>query len=490
MRARPVTPGRFNAAMRTPSLAVLGLIGACLTCSPPADDAASARRAWLQTTLRDDARPYIDRDPSLAAARFQVMAGDFYAFFRGTLGQFLRDARDGTPAFPPSAFGHDAAAWVQLVGDPHLENLGTFRDAEDRMVIDFNDFDAAGFGPYPWDVRRLAVSVAVAARMVELEAPEGLVRSVALGYTAEIAALVAGEPAFIATTDAPGLGRIGTWLLEKAVEDGRGGEALSDYTEVVDGARRLRRGELAARDRGVVTRAQVAPTAGERAMLDAALRDFLPRMGLRGEAARPLDVARRLGAGVASHASLRYHVLLPGPTAGADDDVLLEFKEVPPGRNLAPAGVASARPHTSEAARVLAATRALQTTPDDDTWAGAVVVPPLGFRVRERTGYQKGFEVEKLGERLDAGKWTPADLGDFAFAAGRLLARGHARAPDLRGRPGLAALARDLAGRETGFVDETTGFAQAYAERVADDADTFAELLAEAGPLLGPIPAP
>jgi uncharacterized protein (DUF2252 family) len=198
-------------------------------------------------------------------------------------------------------------------------------------------------------------------------------------------------------------------------------------------------------------------------------------------------VARRLGAGVASYASLRFYVLLSGPTAEPGDDLLLEMKEVPPMR-ATPGRATRRRPFAGDAERVVAATRALQTDAGNDRFLGVARVGPQAFRIRERSGFQKGLDLDKLDERLTEGKWTVADVVDLAHTAGRLLARGHARAYDRNGRPGLAAIRADLAGRETGFVNETQGFALDYADVVLDDAAMFHGLIVAHGPLLGAAP--
>jgi uncharacterized protein (DUF2252 family) len=52
----------------------------------------------------------------------------------------------------------DAPA-VLSVGDTHIENFGTWRDAEGRWVWGVNDFDEAATIPYPSDLVRLATSV-------------------------------------------------------------------------------------------------------------------------------------------------------------------------------------------------------------------------------------------------------------------------------------------------------------------------------------------
>ena len=47
---------------------------------------------------------------------------------------------------------------VLAVGDLHVENFGTWRDAEGRLIWGINDFDEAYEMPYPNDLIRLAVS--------------------------------------------------------------------------------------------------------------------------------------------------------------------------------------------------------------------------------------------------------------------------------------------------------------------------------------------
>ena len=51
----------------------------------------------------------------------------------------------------------DAPAVLSVV-DLHMENFGTWRDAEGRLVWGVNDFDEAAVAPYPFDLVRLAAS--------------------------------------------------------------------------------------------------------------------------------------------------------------------------------------------------------------------------------------------------------------------------------------------------------------------------------------------
>jgi uncharacterized protein (DUF2252 family) len=53
---------------------------------------------------------------------------------------------------------------VQCCGDAHLSNFGAYASRERRLVFDINDFDETLPGPWEWDVKRLAVSMLIAAR--------------------------------------------------------------------------------------------------------------------------------------------------------------------------------------------------------------------------------------------------------------------------------------------------------------------------------------
>jgi uncharacterized protein (DUF2252 family) len=53
---------------------------------------------------------------------------------------------------------------VQLCGDAHLSNFGAFASPSRQLVFDVNDFDETLPGPFEWDLKRLAASLAVAGR--------------------------------------------------------------------------------------------------------------------------------------------------------------------------------------------------------------------------------------------------------------------------------------------------------------------------------------
>ena len=89
------------------------------------------------------------------------MAESFFPFFRGT---FYRWAQCWAQACPEVA----DAPQVLAVGDLHVENFGTWRDADGRLIWGVNDFDEAYPLPYTNDLVRLAVSGMIAVKSTDL----------------------------------------------------------------------------------------------------------------------------------------------------------------------------------------------------------------------------------------------------------------------------------------------------------------------------------
>jgi hypothetical protein len=99
-----------------------------------------------------------------------------FPFFRAT---FYRWAQ----VFPVVCPQLASAPEVLGVGDLHVENFGTWRDAEGRLVWGVNDFDEAFRLPYTNDLVRLAASVAVASaeQCLRLD-PRGAAEAILEGY--------------------------------------------------------------------------------------------------------------------------------------------------------------------------------------------------------------------------------------------------------------------------------------------------------------------
>ncbi len=91
----------------------------------------------------------------LTPIRYGRMLRNPFAFLRGAPAVMAADLA-GTPA---------TGLAVQACGDCHLVNFGVFASPERRLVFDINDFDETLRATWEWDVKRLAASFVVAARV-------------------------------------------------------------------------------------------------------------------------------------------------------------------------------------------------------------------------------------------------------------------------------------------------------------------------------------
>lgn len=113
----------------------------------------SLHSTWKVTSKRPHLVPMLlaaknNRLPYLMPLRYGRMSVSPFAFMRGT----------------PEVMGADLAntaqsgIHLQICGDCHLGNFGAFASPERRLLFDITDFDETIFGPWEFDIKRLAVS--------------------------------------------------------------------------------------------------------------------------------------------------------------------------------------------------------------------------------------------------------------------------------------------------------------------------------------------
>jgi hypothetical protein len=107
--------------------------------------------AWLRRHLR---RELVVKDLGI---KHKKMCESPFAFLRATYWRWAETVLDVCPEAA-------TAAKVLAVGDIHLENFGTWRDADGRLVWGVNDFDEAAEMPYALDLIRLATSAILAGK--------------------------------------------------------------------------------------------------------------------------------------------------------------------------------------------------------------------------------------------------------------------------------------------------------------------------------------
>lgn len=95
--------------------------------------------------------------PADVELKHQRMAESPFPFLRATFYRWVQQ-------WPEVCTDLTSAPSVLSVGDLHVENFGTWRDTEGRLVWGINDFDEAYPIPYANDLVRLATSAILAAR--------------------------------------------------------------------------------------------------------------------------------------------------------------------------------------------------------------------------------------------------------------------------------------------------------------------------------------
>jgi uncharacterized protein (DUF2252 family) len=101
------------------------------------------------------------RVPGLIGIRHTRMSESPFGFLRGAAAVMAADLVD-TPS---------TGIRVQLCGDAHIRNFGTFGTPERRLSFSINDFDETLPGPWEWDVKRFAASLYMVAAAKGLRAP-------------------------------------------------------------------------------------------------------------------------------------------------------------------------------------------------------------------------------------------------------------------------------------------------------------------------------
>ncbi|MEV4921551.1 DUF2252 domain-containing protein [Streptomyces roseoverticillatus] len=404
-----------------------------------------------------------DRVPELVPLRYGRMLESPFAFYRGAAAVMAADLgaqpRTGIEA--------------QLCGDAHLLNFGLFASPERHLVFDVNDFDETLPGPWEWDVKRLAASMAIAAR--ENDVPEKRRGEVVRGTVRAYREAMRGfagmrnldvwyahfDTEQLRVLFADRLGKQGRRRMSRALETARGRDHLHAFqhlTVVVDGTRRI------AADPPLLVPLGDLMTDDRRAELEGRLRVLVERYG-RSLASdrrhllhqfRMADAARKV-VGVGSVGTRCWIVLMLG--RDDDDPLILQAKEAGPSV-LAP--FAGPSPYGNEGQRVVCGQRLMQAVSDI----------LLGWeRAAGIDGRQRDFYVRQLRDWKGSARpetMPPGRLQAYGELCGATLARAHARSGD------RIAIAAYLGGGDA-FERALAEFAEAYADRNERDFRALAE---------------
>jgi uncharacterized protein (DUF2252 family) len=396
-----------------------------------------------------------DRVPELVPIRHGRMAVSPFTFLRGAAAVMAADLAT-TP---------DSGLVTQLCGDAHLSNFGVFGSPERRLVFDINDFDETCPGPWEWDVKRLAASLAVAGRGNGFGRKDrsGVVLGMAASYRRAMAEFAAMREldVWYARADVDDVvvlfDKQRRKQVDKIRQKARGRDSLQAYrklTALVDGQRRI-----VADPPLLVPVSDLLPEM-ERAELEEQLRGLLARYRRSlAEDRRRLfdnftfvDLARKV-VGVGSVGTRCWIVLLAG--RDQDDPLLLQVKEAGPSVLALHLPGGGGRPG-NEGRRVVLGQRLMQAV--SDIFLGWESV--AGFDGATRDFYVRQLRDWKGAAVIEA--MDPAGMRQYAALCGWTLARAHARTGD---RIAISA----YLGEDEAFDRALGEFAERYADQTEHD---------------------
>src|SRR5437868_9630895 len=102
---------------------------------------------WLRTFMRPVVADLREKHERMRAGLFPFMRATFYRWCQ---------------QWPALAPDEQKDARVLALGDLHIENFGTWRDGDGRLVWGVNDFDEVARLPWSQDLIRLAASARLA----------------------------------------------------------------------------------------------------------------------------------------------------------------------------------------------------------------------------------------------------------------------------------------------------------------------------------------
>jgi uncharacterized protein (DUF2252 family) len=394
------------------------------------------------------------RVPELVPIRYERMLASPFAFFRGGAAVMATDL----------ATTATAGLEAQLCGDAHLANFGIFSAPDRRLVFDCNDFDETCRGPFEWDVKRLAASVAIAGRergFSEKEREKTVRRAVSSYRTAmrRFAAMRNIDVWYSRLDVEPVLDVLRSQVderslrrVERSLAKARGKDslrALKKLTHEVEGEVRI------VSDPPLITPveelAEAAEVESQLHLVLAAYRESLTHDRRHLVSSYRYVHAARKVVGVGSVGTRAWIVLLQGRDSG--DPLFLQAKEA---QSSVLEPFAGPSPYRNHGRRVVEGQRLMQAA--SDVFLGWVATKGLDdehrcFYVRQLWDGKGSAEVESM---------SPRDLAIYVSLCGEALARAHARSGD------RVAIASYL-GNGDSFDKALSRFAETYADQNEDD---------------------
>jgi uncharacterized protein (DUF2252 family) len=400
-------------------------------------------------------------DPGAFRRKFRKMAASPFAFYRGSAALFYADL---TGTYRDDSFLDARTSRVWIHGDLHAENFGTYMNASGQLVFNVNDFDEAYVGPFSWDLKRFAASVALIgyAKALSDTAITELVTTFARSYLTELRAIAAGGDDAIGSITLANATGVLRRVLQQARLNTRV-DLLATQTTIDEYERRFSVGE------GVYD--------VDDEMAAEVVAAFDRYLGTLPRSHRPVstvikDIKLRKGVGIGSAGLPSYNLLLEGHTQALENDVVIYMKQaqVPAvARWIDDERVRTYFRHQGH--RTAESQLALQA--HADPWLGYTELGDVGQLVAEVSPYAADLDWSDVHE--------PEELSGVVADLGRAVARMHSVADDESSHDLVdfsteEAIVAAVDNDEAGFVAHLVDFAHRYGDQAREDHQDFVDV--------------
>ncbi|PGH29731.1 hypothetical protein GX50_07514 [[Emmonsia] crescens] len=413
-------------------------------------------------------------DPAAFKVKFRKMAASAFAFYRGSACLFYHDLEQEQHGGP---YLDERTSRVWIHGDLHAENFGTYMDSQGRLIFNVNDFDEAYIGPFTWDIKRFAASVALIgyAKALSDDQITSLIKTYAAAYRERIHVLATSGANSAAKDE---LGDVLSFTLDTAkgpMLDALRSARLNTRFGLLNGMTEIRDFERRFRPGGGAIQLDDATRAKVLEAFDR-YRETLPNSSgsrSRPQVQRVKDIVGRRGIGIGSAGLPSYNLLLEGNSDALENDIVVYIKQ---------AQIPAVSAHISDPAirgyfkheghRTVISQRALQAYADP--WLGWTDLDGVGQLVAEVSPYAVDLDWSDMDE--------PEEIAAIIADLGRATATMHAAADNKSGHSELVPFSTDeaidkaIAADEEGFEDLLVKFAHKYGGQAWRDHQVFVNL--------------
>ncbi|MBP5976833.1 DUF2252 domain-containing protein [Brasilonema sp. CT11] len=425
--------------------------------------AGTPRQSWVENEIYQYNHQFASQLPQELATKMQKMKASPFAFYRGTAHIFYRDMQ----TLPSSGFVNSSTSAIWLEGDMHMQNLGGMRDSNGNNVFDTTDFDEGYLGPYVWDLRRMAVSILLAAKENGLSSSDGqdIVRNFLDAYLNKMSDFKGTNDELSYRLESGNTSGVVKDLIQQAAGKSRS-NFLNKYTQINTSGNRVFQ----------TTSELQAVSSSTYSAITTAMSSYIASIPsskrYNNNYYTLKDIRLKLGSGTGSLGKYRYFLLIEGSSLASDDDQILEMKQETSSAvaiaapNLLPSSVYG----NHEGQRVTTATKAMLS--NTDPLVGYTTLSSINFMLHEKSPYQEDFDYTLLTSK--------SKFMDAIAYAGKVVAKNHAIS-DKDYDSSIVPYSVDkevtdvISGNKAGFKNEIVNFAVDYATQVEYDYASFVD---------------